>query len=79
VIKVQGKHVQVFEYNNTTDTDAQTALISPNNNAIKTSKLHWMGPPHFYKNGRLLVLYIGNNAKVLATLEALLGRQFAGQ
>lgn len=79
VIKVQGEHVQVFEYRSAAETDAQAALVSPSGSAVGTTKLHWMGPPHFYKNGRLLVLYIGDNAKVLATLEALLGRQFAGQ
>lgn len=79
VIKVHGEHVQVFEYRSAADTDAQAALVSPSGSAVGTMKPHWMGPPHFYKKARLLVLYIGDNARVLATLEALLGRQFAGQ
>lgn len=79
IIKVSGEDVQVFQYSHTAAADAQAALVSPDGSAVGTSKLHWIGPPHFYKKGKLLVLYVGSNAKALKALEAVLGQQFAGK
>jgi len=79
MIKVSGEDVQVFQYPNAMVRDAQAALVSPDGSTVGTTKLHWVGPPHFYKKGKLLVLYVGDNGKVLKALEAVLGRQFAGR
>jgi hypothetical protein len=35
--------------------------------------------PHFYKAGRLIVLYVGDSTGVTNVLEAELGQQFAGR
>jgi hypothetical protein len=37
-----------------------------------------MAPPHFFKRGRLLVLYLGTDRQILKILHAALGKQFAG-
>jgi hypothetical protein len=79
IIKVSGEDVQVFQYGDAAAADAQAALVSPDGSSVGTSKLHWVDPPHFYKKGKLLVLYVGGNAKALKALEAVLGRQFAGK
>ncbi len=79
MIKVRGEDVQVFQYSNAAAADAEASLVSPNGMGVGTTKLHWIGPPHFYKKGKLLVLYIGDDDKVLKALDAVLGRQFAGQ
>ncbi|MEK6244154.1 MAG: hypothetical protein AABM33_06600 [Pseudomonadota bacterium] len=79
MIKVRGEDVQVFEYSDATAADAQAALVSPSGSAVGTTKIHWVGPPHFFKKGRLIVLYVGDNEKVLSALEAVLGRLFAGR
>ena len=59
--------------------EAQAAPISRNGMAVGTRKIFWVGPPQFFKQGRLLVLYVGDNDKILKALESALGRQFAGQ
>lgn len=79
MIKVRGEDVQVFQYSSAAAADAQAALVSLDGSAVGTTKLHWIGPPHFYKQGKLLVLYVGDNDEVLKALEATLGRQFAGK
>jgi hypothetical protein len=79
MIKVRGEDVQVFEYSDATAAEAQAALVSPSGSAVGTTKIHWVGPPHFFKKGRLIVLYVGDDDKVLNALEAVLGRQFAGR
>ncbi len=79
MVKVHGEDVQVFQFANPAAADAEAAPISPDGMGVGTSKIHWIGSPHFYKKEKLLVLYVGDNQKVLKTLEAQLGRQFAGK
>jgi hypothetical protein len=79
MIEVHGEDVQVFQYADAAVADAQAAQISPTGTTVGTTKIHWIGPPHFFKKGRLIVLYVGDNGKVLKALEAVLGRRFAGR
>lgn len=79
MIKVHGEDVQVFQYRNAAEADRQAAAVSPDGGTVGTTKVHWVGPPHFYKKGKLLVLYVGDDPKVLKALETVLGRQFAGK
>jgi len=79
LLKLRGEEVQVFEYPDATAAEAQAALVSPSGSAVGTTRIHWIGPPHFFKKGRLIVLYVGGDGEVLKTLEAVLGRQFAGR
>jgi len=79
LIQVGSEEVQVFQYPDTTAADKEAALVSPDGSTVGTSKLHWIAPPHFYKKGKLLVLYVGDDAQVLKALEAALGKPFAGK
>ena len=79
MIKVSGEDVQVFQYSRAAVADAQAAVVSSDGSAVGTSKVNWIGPPHFYKKAKLIVLYIGNDNKVLNALDAALGPQFAGK
>jgi hypothetical protein len=38
-----------------------------------------VAPPHFYRQGRLLVLYLGEDTQTLGRLACLLGPPFAGR
>ena len=79
MLKIHGEDVQVFEYSDTTAAEAEATLVSPSGSGVGTTKIHWVGPPHFFRKGRLIVLYVGDNGKVLKALEAVLGLQFAGR
>jgi len=79
MVKIHGEDVQIFQYSDTATADAEAAPISRDGMGTGTSKIQWIGSPHFYKKESLLVLYVGDNQKVLKTLEALLGQQFAGK
>jgi hypothetical protein len=79
MIKVHGEDVQVFQYANAAAADAEAVPISRDGRAVGTRKIHWIGSPHFFKKEKLLVLYVGDNDRVLGSLEAVLGQQFAGQ
>ena len=79
MIKVHGEDVQVFQYANAAAAQAETAPISRDGTAVGTRKIHWVGSPHFYRKGRLVVLYVGDTDKVRRALAAALGPQFAGK
>ena len=79
MIQVNGEDVQVFQYAHVVAASEQATLVSPDGSAVGTSSLHWIGTPHFYKRGLLLVLYVGDDEAVRKALEAVLGRQFAGK
>ena len=62
--------------------DAEAEHISPDRSAFgrpPTTMVHWVATPHFYKTGRLIVLYLGDDRLVTRALEAGLGPQFAGK
>ncbi len=78
-ITVNGENVQVFEYADTAAAEAEATLVSPDGSSVGTTMVGWIATPHFYKAGRLIVLYVGDNAPVVNVLEAVLGSQFAGR
>lgn len=78
-MEVHGEDVQVFQFADAAEVKAQAARVSPTGTAIGATKVQWIGPPHFYRTDRLLVLYVGDNERVLKALERVLGPQFAGQ
>ena len=79
LMEVHGEDVQVFQFADAAEVKAQAARVSPTGTAIGATKVQWIGPPHFYRTDRLLVLYVGDNERVLKALEKVLGPQFAGQ
>lgn len=79
VYVVEGGDVQVYQFDSETTAAAEAAKVSANGMTIGTSSMHWMAPPHFFRRGATIVNYIGENRRVLAELERLMGRQFAGQ
>ncbi len=79
IIKVHEEDIQVFQYPNVTVRDEQAALVSSDGNGLGTAKIHWIGRPHFYKKGRLIVLYVGDTDNVLKVLGTVLGQPFAGK
>ncbi len=79
IIKVDGADVQVFEYESAEAMEADAAQVSADGGSVGTSMITWVATPHFFKSGRLLVLYIGDNAAILDLLKGVLGEQFAGR
>jgi len=79
ILKVNGVDVQIFEYETAETMEADAAKVAPDGGSIGTSMVSWMEPPHFYKAGRILVLYVGQDQAMLDLLESVLGYQFAGR
>ena len=78
VISIGGADVQVFEFANESDANTASLTISKDGTEIGTSIIRWIDTPHFYTNGKLIVLYVGHNPEIMNLLESFLGKQFAG-
>lgn len=79
IIKVDEQDVQVFEYESAELMEADATQVAPDGSSIGTTMVTWVEPPHFFKSGRILVLYVGKDAGVIDLLTGALGEQFAGQ
>lgn len=79
VITVNGERVQVYEYANDDAASAEASRISPDGGTVGNAMVDWTAPPHFYKESKLIVLYVGTSASVIQLLETALGPQFAGR
>jgi hypothetical protein len=78
VIEVDGASIQVFEFDSAAAAEAASADVNASGTAIGTSMVGWIATPHFYRQGSVIVLYVGDDARLIATLQSLLGPQFAG-
>ena len=71
-------HVHVYEYADDAAASADAAQIGPDG-IPGTATVEWAAPPHFFRAGRVIVLYAGTDPAVIEALTALLGPQFAGR
>jgi hypothetical protein len=78
-LTVGGENVQVFRYSSGRAAEAEAKKVNAEGTSVGTSTAMWVGPPHFYKKGRLIILYAGDNESVMKALTAVLGPQFAGK
>ena len=69
---------QVYEYTNEEQAGVDAAKVKTDG-SIGGSMPHWIAPPHFFRRGNLLVLYLGSDETTLLNLRGFLGTEFAGQ
>jgi hypothetical protein len=86
-----GSHVQFYRFDEAGQAAEAAAGVSPDGNSVPadggTAMVSWIGPPHFFRQGRLVVLFAegdgvhtsdSRDRSVLATLGEVMGPQFAG-
>lgn len=79
VYQLRDDELQVYEFPNEERAAREAEKVSADGSSVGTSKVLWIAPPHFFRAGALLVLYLGNDEQVLDVLHARIGPQFAGQ
>lgn len=77
VLSVDGASVQIFELDDEPGALAQAARIAPDASRVGGTPLEWPAPPHFYRAGRAIVLYMGDDPHVLSHLGQVLGDPIA--
>jgi hypothetical protein len=79
IVTVNGQDIQVFEYEGAEAMESEASQVAPDGGSIGTSMMMWMDVPHFYKVGRIIILYIGSDDQTLTLLQSIMGAQFAGR
>lgn len=78
-ILVNRANVQVFTFGSELEAKTQAEQINPDGSGTKTMMITWVEPPHFYRKGKIIVLYVGSDPETISLLEQVLGEQFAGR
>ena len=87
LLTVNGEGVVTFEFASAEEADAGAEGVSASGSSIvttfadgtgKSSMITWVKSPHFYKAGKLIVLYVGCDSDVIDVLQETMGPQFAG-
>ncbi len=79
LLTVNGADIQAFFFPSEVEANAIAATVSADGSSVGTSMISWIAPPHFYKAGRLIVVYVGSDSSVINILQEIMGSQFAGR
>ena len=80
ILRVNGADVQVFEYPDEAAAALDAARIAPDGSGLgppTPTLVTWVAAPHWYRSGRLIVLYVGEDRAILDLLARVLGPPFA--
>lgn len=86
-LRVNGTEVDVFEYHTTLEATYDASRISADGSTFRggfgpfggqAATVDYIAPPHWFRAGRVIVLYVGRQGDLLARLRQVLGPQFAG-
>lgn len=80
-VRANGEKILFFEYQDQDAMEKDASYVSPDGSAVenKSEPVDWVSDPHFYKKGKLIALYVGDNINLIRALEDLMGKQFAGK
>ena len=79
VLIVNGEQAQVFVYKTLQRAALEASRVGQTGSPVGTSMIAWIAPPHFYRAGNVIVLYVGENEDIISALKKALGKQFAGK
>lgn len=77
MLLVDGANVQVFQFAGEAAAAEAAGTVSGGGTIIGTTAVDWIEAPHFYRDGRLIVLYVGNDEALSDALAGILGQPFA--
>ncbi len=77
-LKINGSPVYVLEFAEQEEADAFEKSISPDGTSIGGKKLNETKTPHFFRQSKVIALYLGDKKSTLEILETVLGEQIAG-
>ena len=75
---VDDAELQVYQFEDEATAEEAAGTISADGGMINDVSVRWAGPPHFYRLGDTIVLYIGDDAATLERLGGSFGTPFAG-
>lgn len=78
VYTVEGADLQIFVYSTESAASAEASRIDPSGRSVGMAAVGWIAPPHIFRSGPMIVIYLGSDAKIRGELTAALGSQIAG-
>lgn len=71
------EELQLYQYISAAAAASDANSLGPGG-APPGVQVNWIAPPHFFRAGRLLALYVGSDPETLSILEELLGSEVVG-
>lgn len=68
----------VYEFPDSATADAAADAVTPDGWGVAGSQFEWVGAPRFWRWGRTVILYVGEDQAFVESMSQLLGTQFAG-
>ena len=82
LMRVDEADLDLYLYDTVADLEQDVRGIGADVSSYGKGGVHieisWVSPPHFYRNGTVIVLYVGENPVLLSDLQTILGPPFAG-
>jgi len=76
---VDGTQVRVYEYRDRASRIAVSDTISADGSRVGNATVDWVGPPHFFAKGRIIVLVLSNDVQLEGWLWRELGPTLSPQ
>ncbi|MCE2503660.1 MAG: hypothetical protein J4G05_06350 [Chlorobi bacterium] len=77
-LKINGSPVLFLEFDGNKDVEEFIEKIAPDGSTIDGKSLNESSPSHYYRQGKVVALYLGKKESTLEILEIVLGQQIAG-
>jgi hypothetical protein len=83
VYQVPGGELHVFPFPTAAAAETSAARVAPDGYTVRSESginqaVDWAAPPHWYRDGREVAVYIGSSQDVIDALSEVAGEQFAG-
>ena len=75
-VSVNGSRLSAFEYPSADAATADAARVSADGQPNPLARILWVSTPRFYRQGALIVLYVGCTAEIVQVLDGTLGPAF---
>ncbi|MBK1811226.1 hypothetical protein JHL18_11345 [Clostridium sp. YIM B02505] len=77
-ININEEFINVYEYKNSDQMDGDLKTIRSDGAIVGNAFVDWVYTPHLYKNGNIIVLYVGENKEIKDMIQKSVGNQFVG-
>jgi hypothetical protein len=78
LITASREKVLAYEFATEAEAEAAASKVVPDGSGIGLKYVNWRATPHFYRRGKLIVIYEGEQKLMTDTLSAAMGPRFAG-
>ena len=73
VVLAAGHELRVFEYADTTAREHDSSTILMGGYSVNGAPVEWVGPPHYWVRGRVIIQYLGDDEAAVRMVTAALG------